>query len=156
MSNWAVVHTRPRWEKKVSSLLQRQGIVVFCPLNKVRRQWSDRIKTIEQPLFNSYIFVKISSSQRTSVRTTHGVVNFVYRNGKPVLVRERTIQTIREIQNRFLHIDVLPMEQFTVAPNPRQKSQTNREVAWLPITSLGLMLFAHNSPAVIAVPTDTI
>jgi transcription antitermination factor NusG len=55
---WYAVYTRPRWEKKVAALLLHKGIESYCPLNKVRRRWSDRTKTIEEPLFKSYVFVK--------------------------------------------------------------------------------------------------
>ena len=60
---WYAVYTKPRWEKKVNSLLLQKGIEVYCPLNKVRRKWSDRIKTIEEPLFKSYVFVKIKDEE---------------------------------------------------------------------------------------------
>jgi transcription antitermination factor NusG len=61
-TKWYAIYTRPRWEKKVNFLLQGKGIESYCPLNKVRRKWSDRIKTIEEPLFKSYVFVKIDES----------------------------------------------------------------------------------------------
>ena len=82
-AKWYAIYTRPRWEKKVNHLLQGKGIESYCPLNKVRRKWSDRIKTIEEPLFKSYVFVKIDEEARTNVRMTDGVINFVYWNGKP-------------------------------------------------------------------------
>src|SRR3569832_1099930 len=92
---WYAIYTRPRWEKKVNNLLSQKGIEVYCPLNKIRRKWSDRIKTIEEPLFKSYVFVKVNDEDRTSVRMTNGVVNFVYWNGKPAIIREKEIQTIK-------------------------------------------------------------
>jgi transcription antitermination factor NusG len=95
---WYAVYTRPRWEKKVNTLLLQKGIEAYCPLNKVRRKWSDRIKTVEEPLFKSYVFVKIKDEDRTNVRMTNGVVNFVYWNGKPAIIKEKEIQTIK----RFL------------------------------------------------------
>ena len=55
---WLAVYTRPRWEKKVDQLLKEQGTESYCPLNKVKRKWSDRVKTVEEPLFKSYVFVK--------------------------------------------------------------------------------------------------
>ena len=95
---WLVVYTKPRWEKKVNQLLFNKGIESYCPLNKVRRQWSDRKKTIEEPLFKSYVFVRVTDEDRTNVRLTNGVINFLYWNGKPALVREKEIDGIK----RFL------------------------------------------------------
>jgi transcription antitermination factor NusG len=87
-TKWYAIYTRPRWEKKVNTLLEAKGIESYCPLNRVRRKWSDRIKTIEEPLFKSYVFVKIDEEGRTNVRMTDGVINFVYWNGKPAIVKE--------------------------------------------------------------------
>ncbi|MGZ4023417.1 MAG: transcription termination/antitermination NusG family protein, partial [Flavisolibacter sp.] len=77
---WYAIYTRPRWEKKVAGLLVQKQIENYCPLNRVRRQWSDRVKIIEEPLFKSYVFVKIEDEDRSLVRMTNGVVNFVYWN----------------------------------------------------------------------------
>ncbi len=76
-TKWFAIYTRPRWEKKVHILLMQKGIESYCPLNKVRRRWSDRIKLVEEPLFKSYVFVKTDEAGRTPVRMTDGVVNFV-------------------------------------------------------------------------------
>jgi transcription antitermination factor NusG len=107
MNNWSVIQTRSRWEKKVARLLQQKGIETFCPLQKARRQWSDRVKTIEMPLFNSVIFVRVSEDQRTIVRLTEGVLNFVYRSGKPVVLKEKIIQGIQQFQAAYPELDVM-------------------------------------------------
>ena len=49
--NWYAVYTLPRWEKKIARLLEEKGYEVYCPLNRVQRQWSDRKKTVLEPLF---------------------------------------------------------------------------------------------------------
>ena len=62
-NQWYAVYTRPRWEKKVASLLTKKKIENFCPLNKVVRQWADRKKTVYEPLFTSYVFVNTSETE---------------------------------------------------------------------------------------------
>jgi transcription antitermination factor NusG len=79
----------------VNHLLLQKGVESYCPLNKVRRKWSDRIKIIEEPLFKSYVFVKVAESDRTGIRMTDGVINFVYWNGKPAVIRDREIHAIK-------------------------------------------------------------
>ena len=106
-AKWYAIYTRPRWEKKVNYLLQGKGIESYCPLNKVRRKWSDRIKTIEEPLFKSYVFVKIDEEIRTNVRMTDGVINFVYWNGKPAVIKEREIQTIRRFLDEHENVELV-------------------------------------------------
>ena len=44
--HWYAVYTKPRWEKKVASLLDVKGVENYCPVNKVVKQWSDRKKTL--------------------------------------------------------------------------------------------------------------
>src|SRR5690348_11347756 len=95
---WYAIYTKHRWEKKVSGLLVQKGIESYCPPNKVRRRWSDRMKTIEEPLFKSYVFVRVADAARTAVRMTDGVINFVYWNGKPALIKDKEITAIK----RFL------------------------------------------------------
>lgn len=110
MSKWLAIYTKPRWEKKVHQLLSAKGVESYCPLNKVKRKWSDRVKTIEEPLFKSYVFVKVTDEDRTKVRLTNGVVNFVYWNGKPAIIREKEIQTIKRFLDEHENVIVRPME----------------------------------------------
>jgi Transcription termination factor nusG len=65
---WFVLYTKPRWEKKIHQLLDAKEIENYCPLNKVSKKWSDRMKIVEEPLFKSYVFVKVSEEEQTKVR----------------------------------------------------------------------------------------
>lgn len=92
---WYPVYTKARAEKQVLVWLERHGIEAYLPLQKVLRQWSDRRKWVEIPLFSSYIFVHIDMRQYYTVLETPGVARFVWFEGKPVPVSDRQIQTIR-------------------------------------------------------------
>jgi transcription antitermination factor NusG len=107
---WLAVYTRPRWEKKVNQLLQEKGFESYCPLNKVRRKWSDRIKIVEEPLFKSYVFVKVNDENRTAVRMTTGAINFVYWLGKPAVIKEREINAIKKFLNEYENVEAKPMD----------------------------------------------
>lgn len=107
---WLAVYTRPRWEKKVNLLLQEKGIESYCPLNKVRRKWSDRIKIVEEPLFKSYVFVKVNQENRAAVRLTSGAINFVYWQGKPAVIKEREIIAIKKFLNEYENVEARPVE----------------------------------------------
>jgi transcription antitermination factor NusG len=104
--HWYAVYTKPRWEKKVHARLLERGIESYCPLNKVRKQWSDRVKLVEEPLFKSYVFVHISPDEESWVRMVDGVLNFVYWQGKPALVKDREIENIKRFLNDFEQINV--------------------------------------------------
>lgn len=108
--NWYAVYTKPRWEKKVVQWMQEVGIDVYCPLNKVRRKWSDRYKIVEEPLFKSYVFVHVTQEEMTNVRFVNGVVNFVYWNGKPAKIRDEEINIIRKFLNDYMDVTAEPYE----------------------------------------------
>jgi len=107
--NWYAVYTKPRWEKKVYGLMAQEGIEAYCPLNKVRRKWSDRVKWVEEPLFKSYLFVRVPEAEQSRVRMVNGVVNFVYWLGKPAVVRDREIQTIHKFLNEHKEVWAEPV-----------------------------------------------
>jgi len=108
--NWYVLYTKPRWEKKVFELFLSKGMEAYCPLNKVRKKWSDRIKWVEEPLFKSYVFVKVRDGEKTEVRMVNGVVNFVYWLGKPAIVKDREIEVIRKFLNDHTEVWAEPID----------------------------------------------
>lgn len=133
-------------------MLTNKGIESYCPLNKVRRKWSDRIKLIEEPLFKSYVFVKINEEGRTDVRMTDGVINFVYWDGKPALIKDREIQAIKLFLDEHEHVSLVKMDlkanqRVRVIAGPLMDMEgkiieVKNKVARVAIDSLGYVLVA--------------
>lgn len=94
---WYAIYTKSRAEKKTFTLLQQRGIEVYLPLQKKLKQWSDRKKWVEEPLFNSYMFVKVSEREYINVLQTPGVVKFVTFSGKAAAIREEQIIFLKKI-----------------------------------------------------------
>lgn len=150
---WLALYSRPRWEKKVNQLLTEKGLESYCPLNKVRRKWSDRVKIVEEPLFKSYVFVKVSDEDRTAVRMTPGVINFVYWESKPAIIKEKEIIAIRRFLDEYENVKVQPMNlqvrqrvKITTGPLMDQEGEVlslRRKVVKVAIDSLGYMLVAY-------------
>ncbi|WP_026770582.1 UpxY family transcription antiterminator [Asinibacterium sp. OR53] len=110
---WFALYTKPRWEKKIDALLLKKGIESWCPLQKVERQWSDRKKVIEDPLFKSYVFVRIADTERTKVLATDGILNFVYYLGRPAVIRDEEVATIKKyLAEKDASISVLSEQGF--------------------------------------------
>lgn len=162
---WYAVYTRPRWEKKVASLLLQAGIENYCPLNKVRRKWSDRVKLVEEPLFKSYVFVKVDEGGRTAVRMTDGVINFVYWDGKPAIVKDKEIEAIKlfleEHENvSLVKMDIKPNDRVRIIAGPMMDNEgkvleVKNKVAKVAIDSLGFILVANiDRSKLITTPTD--
>lgn len=104
--NWYAVITRPRWEKKVAGLLDDKGIQHYCPLNKVVKQWSDRKKIVLEPVFKSYVFVKIEDQKKWDLKKINGIINYVYWLGKPAVIKEEEIVTIKKFLNEFHDVQI--------------------------------------------------
>jgi transcription antitermination factor NusG len=104
--NWYAVYTKPRWEKKVAGILDEKGIENYCPLNKVVKQWSDRKKVVMEPVFKSYVFVRVVESEKWALRNINGIINFVYWLGKPARVKDEDILTIKKFLHEFCEVQV--------------------------------------------------
>jgi len=92
---WFAVYTRSRTEKKAHDELVKHGITSFLPMHKVLRQWSDRKKWVEVPLFNSYIFVQISPKEYLQVLRIQGLVRFIAFEGKAAPIPPQQIEAIK-------------------------------------------------------------
>ena len=99
LPRWHAIYTKPRNEKKVHQHLLDAGIDTYLPLLKVLRQWSDRKKWVEEPLFKSYLFVHITPNQYYDVLNAWGVVRYITFEGKAVVVPPAQILAIRQFIN---------------------------------------------------------
>ena len=117
-SQWFVLYTKPRNEKKVADRLENSGFTVYCPLKKVEKRWSDRTKVIEEPLFSSYVFIKISNADREKVFSFPGVVRYLFWLGKAAVVREEEMMKLKSFMNDF---DTYPLEVKSLTTNDRVK-----------------------------------
>ena len=152
VAKWYAVYTYPRHEKKLAKEFEANGIECFCPLNKVEKQWSDRKKVVFVPLFQSYVFVYVSESDFSKVRNTKGVLNFVYWQGKPAVIKEKEIIAIKRFLDEYENVEVKPIEvkvnereKITTGPLMDQEGQVwegKHKKATVAIDSLGYILVA--------------
>lgn len=98
MTNWYAVYTRPQYEKKVAETFARKKIESYCPLNKIVRHWLG--KSVQLPLFKSYVFVRLNQTQLQEVKAVDGVISLVSWLGKPAVIRDIEIDMIK----RFLSV----------------------------------------------------
>ncbi|GAB2580993.1 UpxY family transcription antiterminator [Spirosoma areae] len=117
---WFVLYTKSRSEKLVAEKLRERGIEVYCPLIKTKRQWSDRIKVVEEPLFRSYCFVNLQENERASVFGVPGIVRYLFWQNKAAIVRDLEIDAIKlmlnEVDHNLIEIKSFkPGDQLTIA-----------------------------------------
>lgn len=102
---WVALYTRPRHEKQVAEALREKSLEAYLPLVPVLRQWSDRKKWVDEPLFRGYVFVHGDPKERYRSVQTHGVVRMVRFQGRPAVVRDEEIDRIRRILREGEHIE---------------------------------------------------
>jgi transcription antitermination factor NusG len=94
---WYALQTKARHEKAVSSYLRLQGIEEFLPLYKSRREWSDRVRVVELPLFGGYIFCRLDRKSIASVLNAPGVIHVLSYGTEPAPVPDGEIEAIRRL-----------------------------------------------------------
>ncbi|MCX6267593.1 MAG: UpxY family transcription antiterminator [Bacteroidetes bacterium] len=105
---WYAVYTRSRYEKKLMELLLGKGIEAYVPLRKVMHQWSDRKRLVEEPVIRSYCFVKVVKADYFEVLNTPGAVRYIWFSGKPAVIPDRQIQTLKVITGSDVNVECLP------------------------------------------------
>ena len=95
MKNWYAIYVKSRSEKKAALELTQRGIQNYLPLKKVLKQWSDRKKWVEEPLFRSYLFVHIDQQEYFDVLQAAGVVKYITFEGQAVSIPPKQIDAIR-------------------------------------------------------------
>lgn len=97
-NGWHVLRVRTRHEKKIHDLLVESSIEVFLPLTETKKQWSDRTKIILEPLFPSYIFIKLNSFRDFDyILKIKGALNFIRFGNDYARLNKEEISNIRSI-----------------------------------------------------------
>jgi len=151
---WYVLYTKPRNEKKVTRLLQEKGVEVYCPMQEIIRQWSDRKKKIQEPIFRSYLFVKMDDYETESARVlrTAGTVRFLWWLGKPGTVREDEIKQIKDFLNQYrkaeISVNITEGQEVAITEGPLKENtgvvlRVKGNIVTLHLKSLGWNITAQ-------------
>ncbi|RHX82337.1 UpxY family transcription antiterminator [Leptospira yasudae] len=102
VNEWYVLYTNPRAEKKLKRLFQERKIECFLPLLSKKKKWSDRWKVVEEPMYPSYIFVKISFYQdKVKVLQLPGAHHFVFYDGKPYAIPDEDLNLVKSFLETY-------------------------------------------------------
>jgi len=104
--NWYAVYTRPHCEKKVASLFTKRKIENFCPLNSKKIKSFRRSKILQEPLFKSYVFVKITMAEIALIKQTDGVISMLHWMGEPAVLKQDEIEAIKEFTSDHQNIEL--------------------------------------------------
>ena len=108
---------------------------------------------MEEPLFKSYVFVKTDEASRTQIRMTNGVINFVYWDGKPAVIKEKEIATIKRFLDEHENVEIQSMnlevnQRVKVTHGPLMDKEgrvvdLRHKIAKVEIESIGYVLVAY-------------
>jgi transcription antitermination factor NusG len=110
-ADWYAIYTRHQHEKTVAENLSRNGIEVFLPTYGAVRQWKDRTKHLQLPLFPCYVFLHGGLDRRVKVLSTPGVYSIVGIAGQPAAIQETEIEAIRKAVTSGLRAEPFPFLQ---------------------------------------------
>lgn len=105
---WYAAHTRHQHEKLVAQTLVNKGFEVFLPLYTEVRQWRDRTKRLELPLFSCYVFLRGDLDRRLAIVTTPGVHGMVATGGRLAAIPEEEIQAVRSVVENRVNVEPHP------------------------------------------------
>jgi transcription antitermination factor NusG len=105
---WYALKTRSRHEKVVRDQLVQRDIDTFLPVCESWRQWKDRKKKVELPLFPGYCFARFPLIERLRVLNVIGVAALVSINQRPEPIREEELGAIQQLVSTKLQYDPHP------------------------------------------------
>jgi transcription antitermination factor NusG len=105
---WYALQVKPRFERTVVTHLVSRGYDPFLPNYSVKRRWSDRVKSIELPLFPGYLFCRFDLNHRLPILSTPGVNSIVGIGKAPQPISELEMEAIRTVIGSGLHYEPHP------------------------------------------------
>ncbi|QOY86263.1 transcription termination/antitermination protein NusG [Paludibaculum fermentans] len=89
---WHAIRTKPHQEQIVAEGLRAKGYEDFFPSYRSRRKWTDRIKFVDLPLFDGYVFVRFDPLKWVPIKSTPGVLQIVWGH-----ISEAEIEGVRRL-----------------------------------------------------------
>jgi transcriptional antiterminator RfaH len=105
---WVAIQVRPRYEFITAKVLRGKGYEEFVPSYTTKRQWSDRRKLLELPLFTGYVFCKLTTEICWPIVTTPGVIRIVGTGGDIGRIEDAEIEAIQKLAKAKMKLEPCP------------------------------------------------
>ena len=102
---WYAVYTKSRCEKVVEKMLLAKKINVFLPINTYTKRWSRKVKQIQKPLINGYVFVNIIKDEYIKVLETEHIVSFLKFGNEIISIPNEEIDILRRIIGEEIELE---------------------------------------------------
>ena len=143
--NWFVIHTKPRFEKKVEERLLSFGIEAYCPKRKEIRIWSDRKKKVDVPVLPSMVLVRLEEKDVNDVFNINGVIRYMFWLGKRAIVRQCEVDVLKNYLegNTILNQEIIKFNPGDIINIPAFNNENgfvekiSNNTAWIFLENLG-------------------
>ena len=89
---WTVAQVKPKQVERAIKNLERQHFTVFNPVFTVKRVVKNRVVQVPEPVFPSYVFIKLADGQRwVPINSTFGVRRLLTRQAEGSEYREPAV-----------------------------------------------------------------
>ena len=105
-ARWFAVYTRYKREKLIRKRLADKGIETYLPLQQFVRHYTRKVKVVDLPLINCYLFVKITKQQYIKVLETADVLHFVRPAKELIAIPETEIEILKRVVGESIAVDV--------------------------------------------------
>jgi len=105
---WFALRVKPNYEKRVATALRGKGFEELLPLYRSKRQWSDRVKVMDLPLFPGYLFCRLDLASRLPLVTTPGFLYIVGVGKNPQPVDEAEILAVQSVMRSGVPVTPWP------------------------------------------------
>ena len=104
--NWHIICTKAKQEKKVIAGLTKKGIECFSPFAEMEMKNGVSTTMAWQPLFPSYVFALIATTQMPAIKRIPAVINLAHWQSTPVVISKEEIDAIRMVANNYINIQL--------------------------------------------------
>ncbi|MEY4905629.1 MAG: hypothetical protein RLZZ292_3444 [Bacteroidota bacterium] len=105
---WFAVRTRFRDEKVALKMLTKYGVHTYLPIQTVTRRYGKKVRHVEMPLINSFVFVKICSHEYRIVLQSEYVTGFLRLGQNILAIPEEQIELMRRLLGEGVELTVEP------------------------------------------------
>jgi transcription antitermination factor NusG len=94
---WYVLKTRVGGEMAAVSTLRGRGFAPYCPMQKQRRRYTDRIKIVDVAAFPGYVFCQFNVQHKLPIISCPGVEYIVGFADGPTPVPDEELNNVRRM-----------------------------------------------------------
>ncbi|MFT4924924.1 MAG: transcription antitermination factor NusG [Phenylobacterium sp.] len=111
---WYAIYTKKAAEAKLHDCILSYskendlGYQTYLPLTMEIKQWSDRKKQCQRPLFNNYLFVKHDDKGFAQIKTMPGFCDYIRFGQYPAAIPQAQISMIKTIMAHHQQVTCQP------------------------------------------------